>query len=93
MRAVKRTRLKELLFKETQCRIQADGWPCNTCFHSMDLGISDDKLHELWRSTLLIRGDYENGEFFTQDEETFDKNIDQLIALLSAETESSVEVS
>ena len=65
------------------CGIQYTGWPCNTCFHSMELGISDDRLHELWESTLLIRGDYKNGEYFYQDDETLSVNVEELIRLLS----------
>jgi hypothetical protein len=48
----------------------------------MDLRISDDRLHELWYSTLLLRGDYKNGEYFTQDNKTLTKNIDELIKLV-----------
>ena len=78
----KREKLKKLLLERTNCGIQHDGWPCNTCFHAMDLRIDDDKLHELWLSTLLIRGDYKNGEYFTQTEGELNENIDELIDLL-----------
>ena len=47
----------------------------------MDLGISNNRLHELWLSTLLIRGDYTKEEI-PQDDATLSKNVDQLIDLL-----------
>lgn len=79
----KREELKELLFSRTGCMVQHTGWPCNTCFHSMKLGIDDDHQHELWLSTLLLRGDYSKSDI-DQDDETVSKNIDELIGLLRA---------
>ncbi len=79
--------VKELLLGETMCGIQHNGWPCNTCFHSMDLGISNDKLHELWKSVLLIRGDYNNTDpnsnsYIPQTDKEVKANIKELIILL-----------
>lgn len=80
-RWAKRRELQRLLAEKTWCVIQHTGWPCNTCFHNMDLGISNNRLHELWLSTLLIRGDYTKEEI-PQDDATLSKNVDQLIDLL-----------
>jgi len=33
------------------CNIQHDGWPCNTCFHSVF-------THDEWLAVLAYRGDY-----------------------------------
>lgn len=76
--------LQDLLARETGCFIQHTGWCCNRCFHSMDFdGVSDDHLHELWQSTLLLRGDYRNGEEITQTDKQLSDNIDELIGLLT----------
>ena len=62
-RWTKRRELQELLGARTSCRVQHTGWPCNTCFHDLALpDVSDDDLHGLWHATLLLRGDYRNGE-------------------------------
>ena len=55
---LERKHIKAQLFKITQCDVQHDGWPCNTCFHAIDFGIDADKQHELWLSLLAYRGDY-----------------------------------
>jgi uncharacterized protein YceH (UPF0502 family) len=81
-RNVKRSLLKKLLVKETGCRIQHTGWPCNSCFHAMSLKTDNDRLHELWGSTLLLRGDYTNGDLITQSDMELSTNIDELIRLL-----------
>lgn len=81
-RKKKRMLLKRLLFGKTKCAIQHDGWCCNTCFHAMNLGISNDYLHELWLSTLLLRGDYKNDDNFYQSDEIINQNVDKLISLL-----------
>jgi len=79
----KKELLKELLFGQAGCAIQHDGWSCNTCFHYMKLGISDDRLHELWESTLLVRGDYKNGEYgLFRSKESLTRDVDELINLL-----------
>tara|TARA_Y100000310_G_C20608552_1_gene776817 strand:- start:1230 stop:1523 length:294 start_codon:yes stop_codon:yes gene_type:complete len=61
-RWLKRRQLQDLLLTELGCGIQHTGWPCNTCFHSLDLGpqVSDDQIHEFWLATLVLRGDYKN---------------------------------
>ena len=50
--------LREALVRETMgCGIQHNGWPCNTCFHSIDLKLTQD-IHEYWLAVLAYRGDY-----------------------------------
>ena len=73
--------LKERLQDKTGCAAQYTGWPCNTCFHAMDLGIDVDRLHDLWLSTLLLRGDYKKADI-QQDDKTFNENIEELLILL-----------
>jgi len=51
--------LKIALEKETACVIQHTGYPCNTCFHNMDLDLKED-IHEYWLAVLGFRGDYPN---------------------------------
>jgi hypothetical protein len=77
----KRRELQELLLKETMCGIQHTGWPCNSCFHNMDLPISDKRLHELWEATLILRGDYTTKDI-PLDDKTLIERIDELIRLL-----------
>jgi len=57
-----RINLKHGLFKITGCEVQHTGWPCNTCFHSIEFGISPEKRHEIWESLLAYRGDYSLAE-------------------------------
>jgi len=79
----KRRKLQRLLFARTYCGIQYTGWSCNTCFHALELGVARERLHELWESTLLLRGDYKNGDYgLYQNDETLSANIDELISLL-----------
>ena len=88
-RATKRAKLRMLLARETGCGIQHTGWPCNSCFHSMGIDASDDRIHELWCSTLQLRGDYkpeelvnEDGVSVWRDDATLTKDVDELIRLL-----------
>jgi len=56
--------LQERLLKKNGCSIQGpgDGWPCNTCFHAMEIpGLKHD-IHDYWLAVLAIRGDYPNIE-------------------------------
>ena len=39
------------------CTIQHDGWPCNSCFHSLDLPLKHN-IHAYWIAILSYRGDY-----------------------------------
>jgi hypothetical protein len=50
--------LKRLLVKATGgCNIQHTGWPCNTCFHVLDLPLKHN-IHDYWLAVLAFRGDY-----------------------------------
>jgi len=54
--------LRRLLVKETGCALQyrfgpGTGWPCNSCFHAIDLPLQHD-IHEYWLAVLAERGDY-----------------------------------
>lgn len=81
----KRQVLQDLLTLETRCFIQYTGWPCNTCFHAMELAnISPQRLHEMWESTLLLRGDYKNGQYgICKTDSQFEKDINELIDVLA----------
>ena len=50
-------KLQNKLEIETMCTIQHTGWPCNSCFHSMNLKLKED-IHKYWEAVLDIRGDY-----------------------------------
>ncbi|MFC2162991.1 hypothetical protein ACFLRF_04860 [Candidatus Altiarchaeota archaeon] len=46
------------LERATGCKIQYGGYPCNTCFHALDIeGLRED-IHEYWLAVLAHRGDY-----------------------------------
>ena len=45
------------LERKLGCTIQHTGWPCNTCFHNMNINLKED-IHEYWLSVLAVRGDY-----------------------------------
>lgn len=57
-RWTRRRVLKDLLLQATECELQHTGWPCNSCFHALKLGVSEDLLHRFWEATLVLRGDY-----------------------------------
>lgn len=77
-----RLQLQKALVDATGCSTQHDGWPCNSCFHNLELGITADRLHELWGSALAFRGDYSPIEV-EQTPDTIKANIDELNNLLS----------
>ena len=53
-----RSKFRKALVKATGgCNIQHDGWPCNTCFHQLELPLKED-IHSYWIATLAYRGDY-----------------------------------
>lgn len=85
-RTAKRRSLRERLTYATGCTIQYTGWPCNTCFHALKIGLDADDLDRAWHATLVLRGDYRNGDYgmepFTDQELTH--CIDRLIWLLRA---------
>lgn len=49
--------LRLKLVEHTGCAIQHNGWPCNSCFHAIDLPLEHD-IHDYWLSVLGFRGDY-----------------------------------
>ena len=55
-------KLQERLLKKNGCGIQGPGnggWPCNSCFHAMEIPGLEHDIHEYWLAVLGIRGDYE----------------------------------
>lgn len=46
--------LKKALKDKTGCIIQHTGWPCGTCFFSMNEKLTNKD----WQALLLFRGDY-----------------------------------
>ncbi len=78
-----RRTFRKALKDKCGCSIQHDGWPCNTCFHSMELGLDDDRQHELWQSVLAYRGDYKDVIFDPpQTPGLIDTNLKELAGLL-----------
>jgi hypothetical protein len=60
----KRRQLRELLAARTGCGIQYTGWPCNRCYHTLHLSnVNDEELHAMWIATLVLRGDYKDGDY------------------------------
>ncbi len=49
-------KLIDLFAKKTDCNLQHNGCPCNTCFHSIE---DTDFNHVCWLIVLALRGDYE----------------------------------
>lgn len=62
--------LRLWLVKHTGCSIQYNGWPCGTCCCDFlaQLGVKEqgthnkpiDRVNEVWRAILQIRGDYDD---------------------------------
>lgn len=63
MEDITREKFRQALVNKVGCDIQHNGWPCNSCFHNTDFGVSDDRTHELWQSVLAYRGDYTDFDF------------------------------
>jgi hypothetical protein len=51
---MKKSVLKKALRNATGCGIQHNGWPCGTCFFSIDGPLTNKD----WQAVLLFRGDY-----------------------------------
>ena len=49
-------KLIKLFSKKTNCNIQFNDCPCNTCFHSLNA----DFKHITWLILLSLRGDYDS---------------------------------
>ena len=63
--------LKRKLNLYIGCGVQHTGWPCNSCFHSMDLDLKHD-IHDYWEAVLDLRGDYDDYDWEKEwpDEDT-----------------------
>ena len=63
------TRIKQKLKRELGCTSQHTGYPCNSCFHSMDgeWDLKED-IHQYWLAVLSARGDY--NDFNEWEDET-----------------------
>ena len=75
--------LKHYLSNETGCEIQHDGWPCGTCFHTIDIKLKED-ISEYWQPVLSVRGDY-FGFKFDDDMNKFPDLINELYSTLKGE--------
>ena len=69
-------KLRKKLEKETGCVIQHDGWPCGSCFHTIDINLKEN-IQEYWQPVLSVRGDY-FGFDFDSDMNEFPKRINEL---------------
>jgi hypothetical protein len=76
--------LKSLLNEATGCHIQHTGWPCGTCFGALSLpGLSDAERNAMWQATLIVRGDYTNGEYIPRfSDAELAETIDRLLLAL-----------
>jgi len=74
-------KLQNKLEVETMCTIQHTGWPCNSCFHSMDLKLKED-IHKYWEAVLDIRGDYNDYDWEDTDVTKFPKLLKELYNVL-----------
>ena len=68
--------LKEYLARETGCELQHNGWPCGSCFHTIDIDLKE-KIEEYWQPVLSVRGDYFGFEF-DNDMNKFPKRVNEL---------------
>jgi hypothetical protein len=71
------TIIKNKLANETGCTIQHTGYPCNSCFHNMDLALKED-IHEYWLAVLHSRGDYNGYDWKDADVSNFPKLLIEL---------------
>ena len=74
-------KLQNKLEAETMCTIQHTGWPCNSCFHSMNLKLKED-IHKYWEAVLDIRGDYNDYDWEDTDVTKFPKLLKELYNVL-----------
>ena len=62
----------------------AYGLACPVCFHALEVGVSSDDLHTMWEATLLLRGDYRNGQDgLAMPDHRFATTIEKLLTVLS----------
>jgi hypothetical protein len=71
--------LKKYLAEETGCTIQHDGWPCGSCFNSIDIKLAKN-ISEYWQPVLSIRGDYND---FNWEEEYPNEDISKFPELVN----------
>ena len=49
---------------ELGCTIQHDGWPCGSCFCTLDADVNlKEDIGEYWQAVLDFRGDYDDFEW------------------------------
>ena len=85
---VTKKQLRNKLVEATKgCNIQHNGWPCNTCFHALDLPLKEE-IHEYWLAVLAFRGDYpdipERPDLITELSDRLDV-YNQLLSVLPSE--------
>jgi len=83
---INREDLRSALVDATMgCGVQHDGWPCNTCFHSLELNITPGRLHELWEAVLSFRGDYNDviDEYNLPIGNELETRLNELLSLLT----------
>ena len=49
---------RKKLVAKTGYDLQYTGYPCNTCFHAMDVKGLKHNIHDYWEAVLAQRGDY-----------------------------------
>ena len=78
-------KLKQYLAEETGCTIQHDGWPCGSCFNTIDVELAED-IKEYWQPVLSIRGDYDDfdweKEYPDEDISKFPERANELYEIL-----------
>ncbi|MCW4008558.1 MAG: hypothetical protein NWF09_07730 [Candidatus Bathyarchaeota archaeon] len=82
--------LRDLLNIVVGCNLQYNGFPCNTCFHTVLASEAEkvenppniDRIHEWWEATLIFRGDYKNGDLIYIPKKELKKRINELASFL-----------
>ena len=83
------TKIKHGLAREVGCTIQHTGYPCNSCFHSMDgmWNLKED-IHQYWLAVLDARGDY--NDFDWKEEGVDTSNFPELLEELEKEINKEI---
>ncbi len=74
---VNKNKLRRKLEKELGCTIQHDGWPCGSCFHTIDIDLRED-ISEYWQPVLSVRGDYDDFNWDSNEEHKFPERVKEL---------------
>ena len=78
-------KLKQYLAEETGCAIQHNGWPCGSCFNTIDVELAED-ITEYWQPVLSVRGDYDDfdweKEYPDEDISVFPERVNELYWIL-----------